>query len=88
MQLFADRISSQMSMVDGVVYSIEGPRSDLPPAILMGHSRFVRGQVNARRSRTNYLTAYDATSGKLLWSLPPLTGCFRGQEDGQSENCG
>lgn len=68
-QLFGDRIAAQMSILDGVLYTIEGEpfddRLENLPSRQQSH-----WNTSARRSRSNYLTAYDAQSGLVLWSLP------------------
>ena len=72
-QLFFDRISSQMSIQDGVLYSIEGVPADAVQSTVNNRWRQnQRYNLYARRSRSNRLSAYDATSGRMLWSLPPL----------------
>ena len=73
-QLFKDRIASQMSIQNGVLYSIEGSRSEVnvttdPRQRMLQQMRV---PVYTRRSRTNQLSAYDVNSGKMLWSLPPI----------------
>ena len=70
-QLFADRVSSQMSIQDGILYTIEGTKFDWTPRNRSRRQR-LRYNVPKRRSRTNRLTAYDARTGRLLWTLPPL----------------
>jgi hypothetical protein len=69
---FDDLIHQQMSMHDGVVYTIEGKsfnsRNRNPST-----SRHRGGHiwnVNFRRTRSNFLTAYEADSGRMLWRLP------------------
>jgi outer membrane protein assembly factor BamB/tetratricopeptide (TPR) repeat protein len=68
-QLFGDRIQQQISLHNGVLYSLEGKlfdeRSSRKP-------RRVSPQWNTsfRRTRTNYLTAYDAKTGEVSWTLP------------------
>ena len=68
-QLFADRISSQMAVQNGVLYTIEGGRFDTTYVNYQSRSNSRMG-VNYRRSRSNHLTAYEAETGKLLWTLP------------------
>lgn len=70
-QLFSDRIAGQMSIQDGVFYSIEGKRI-VPTEPEVRNNRGIRNHWNLqpRRARTNFLTAYDAGTGKVLWSLP------------------
>jgi len=70
--LFGDRIYQKMSIHSNVVYSIEGKSFD-------DRNKHVQPKVapqwNAsfRRTRENHLTAYDATTGALLWTLPKAT---------------
>ena len=68
--LFGDRIFQEMSIVKGVLYSIEGKPFD----DINRHNSIpkVRPDWNAsfRRTRSNSLTAYDAQSGRLQWTLP------------------
>lgn len=67
-QFFADAIYQQISICHDVLYSIEGAAYD--------HQRKSETrrppQYNAsiRRSRKNFLTAYDQSNGRLLWTLP------------------
>ncbi|QEG20827.1 outer membrane protein assembly factor BamB family protein [Mariniblastus fucicola] len=67
---FDDLIHQQMSMLDGVVYTIEGKsfndRSRHAAARQVNHG----WNVNFRRTRTNFLTAYESESGRMLWRLP------------------
>ena len=72
-QLFSDRIAAQMSIQDGVLYSIEGPRLDIDTPVANNSANSIRYNLSSRRSRSNKLTAYDAESGQLLWTLPPIT---------------
>jgi outer membrane protein assembly factor BamB len=68
-QLFGDEIYQQMSICDGVVYSIEGNRFDDRNRT---RAQRVAPQWNTsfRRTRTNFLTAYDAVTGAVKWTLP------------------
>ena len=67
---FGDRIHQQASLQDGVIYSIEGKSFDDRNR----HSTTTRnsGHWNAqfRRTRSNFMTAYEAETGRLLWRLP------------------
>ena len=69
---FTDQIYQQMSMHDGVVYAIEGnsfnDRNRNPSS--NRHRGGHAWNVNFRRSRTNFLTAYEADSGRMLWRVP------------------
>ena len=75
-QLFGDVIHHSMSMANGRVFSVEGrhPQSSKEekpkPVATVTRSPYGYGYgvvPSFQRSRTNYLTAYDAKSGKLLW---------------------
>ena len=68
--LFGDRIFQEMSIYDGVVYSIEGKSFD--DRNMHNSTPRVQPQWNAsfRRTRANYLTAYDSESGIVKWTLP------------------
>ena len=64
-QRFGDRIHQEMSVVDDNVYSLEGElinwdgSSNVPSSTQNGRPD--------RRSKPNWLSAYDATNGKLKW---------------------
>lgn len=71
--LFGDVIHQSMSIVGDMVISIEGerysrygqsPRSEEP------NKRGFNWNVMPRRTRTNWMTAYDLNTGKLLWHTP------------------
>ena len=72
-QLFGDLIHHSMTLSGDLVLSIEG-KPDNPDANQAGptatpvpHSHYYGPQV-VHRKRNNWLTAYDAKSGKLRWS--------------------
>ena len=69
--LFGDKIFQQMSILNGTLYSIEGKRFSTDGKNKAQVKR-VQATWNAtyRRTRTNFLTAYDAETGAVLWSLP------------------
>jgi len=72
-QLFGDRVQQSMSIASNVIYTIEGrdyfPGQAAPSAntdtnrVRMMHAR----GATPRRSRENFLSAYKADSGKVLW---------------------
>ncbi len=68
-QFFGDNIGSQMSIHGDFLYALEGPSYD-------DKNRHNPARVNVqwnstfRRSRTNFLTAYDRDSGSVHWRLP------------------
>ena len=69
--LFGDRVHQSMAIADGVIYSLEGKRvstaSTTPNAGGGGRGRF-NGASTPRRTRSNWLTAYQASGGKVLWT--------------------
>lgn len=71
-QLFGDRVHQSMSIHDGVIYSLEGQRlnqgdeSAGTNANGLGRRNFNWG-TTPRRSRTNFLAAYNAETGKAKW---------------------
>lgn len=70
---FGDRIHGMTTIVGDVAYTIEGRRfskqaaSNGPPPQEVKQTPW---GVVPRRSRTNYLAAYDVASGKALWNRP------------------
>ena len=68
-QLFGDKIASSIALHQDILYSVEGSRFDDVNRSSSRHFRSFQN-LNTRRVRSNFLTAYDRTSGKLLWSLP------------------
>ncbi len=69
-QLFSDQIASQMSIQNGIFYSIEGPPIDDNLPSESGLQIVPQWNAQPRRSRSNRLSAYDANSGRILWTLP------------------
>lgn len=62
-QRFGDRIHQEMSIVDNLIYTIEGELIDWD-----GSSTTTSTTTRTnRRSKPNWLSAYDATTGKLKW---------------------
>ncbi len=68
-QFFSDEIQAQVSLCDGILYSVEGARYDRQRKIDQ-RRQAIAWNTTYRRSRTNFLTAYDAHSGRVLWTLP------------------
>lgn len=67
--LFGDRIQQSMSLIDDMIYSIEGKRigrDEAPPKVATQQRGFQWG-VTPRRTRTNWIAAYEADSGKIKW---------------------
>ena len=67
--LFGDLIFQQMSIHKNVVFSIEGKSFDDRNKIVTPRVS-ARWNATFRRTRSNRLTAYDATTGHVKWSLP------------------
>lgn len=70
-QFFGDQVFQQMSICDGILYTIEGEPFDVSMPVTR-QDRNVRFQYDMaiRRVRKNRLTAYSANTGQLRWSLP------------------
>src|SRR5262249_25495157 len=65
--LFGDRVHQSMSLHNGIVYTIEGKPfdADSPPTPGMAlASKQFQWNVTPRRTRSNFLAAYHASSGK------------------------
>jgi outer membrane protein assembly factor BamB len=65
--LFGDRVHQSMAIADGVIYTLEGKRAlsgeQKPP-----EARNMQWGVLPRRTRINWLTAYQASGGKAIWT--------------------
>ena len=68
-QFFGDKIYQQMSIHDGRFYAIEGKSFGISHKTAPSTAR-PQWNSSVRRSRENYLTAYDSVNGQLLWTLP------------------
>ena len=71
---FGDHVAQSMSLHRGVLYNVEGPSYDLTDNAVPHNNpqgNFQWGQ-NPRRTRTNFLTAYDASTGQMLWRIPAV----------------
>ncbi len=67
---FGDRVHQSMSIWQGVVYNIEGARSSRGSQAggqQVAQQRQFNYGVVPRRSRRNWLAAYDARTGKVKW---------------------
>lgn len=67
--LFGDRIHQSMSVIDNVVYSIEGKRfgrGENGIGVQQPQLNIPFGSV-PRRTRQNWLAAYEADTGRYLW---------------------
>lgn len=70
-QSFGDGIYQQMSIYKGTLFNIEGTRFSMIGRNVAQVKRITpQWNTSYRRSRSNRLTAYDAVSGKVRWSLP------------------
>ncbi|MEM7454606.1 MAG: PQQ-binding-like beta-propeller repeat protein [Planctomycetota bacterium] len=70
-QYFGDRIFQQMSIYNGVLYNIECAKFDDTNTTPDDRPN-AQWNVTFRRTRSNYLTAYDAATGMVLWRVPKL----------------
>lgn len=74
--MFGDIVCHQMSLIDDTLYAIEGKQlsrygGGVAQSNTTTTNRGFQYGVMPRRSRTNWLTAYDADSGKLKWHIAP-----------------
>jgi outer membrane protein assembly factor BamB len=68
--LFGDRVHQQMSIANGLIYTIEGERMVRDPSSTQARPEAVRPfqwGVQPRRTRSNFLAAYETRSGKVRW---------------------
>jgi outer membrane protein assembly factor BamB len=65
--LFGDRVHQSMALADGVIYSLEGRRVPASAAAPAAAAR-VQWNVTPRRTRSNWLSAYQADGGKAVWT--------------------
>jgi len=68
-QLFGDTVYQQISIVGGVLYSIEGKPFDDRNRNRVENVQ-PQWNVSIPRSRSNFLTAYDAVTGQVQFTLP------------------
>ncbi len=66
-RLFGDRLQSLMTIHDGAVYALEGSILDWGKSPRDDSLQNGSYAIGTRRSRQNFLTAYDALTGKLKW---------------------
>lgn len=70
--LFGDRLHQAMLICDGMFYTIDGSLVDAPVAQPTNNqNQGFNFQNVPRRTRTNFLSAYDATNGKFKWIRSP-----------------
>ncbi|MFN9768405.1 MAG: hypothetical protein ACK56J_04960 [Planctomycetota bacterium] len=66
---FGDRIHSQMSLNGDLLCTIEGQHPDTV-SHRMGKNQGIPWNSTFRRTRNNFLCAYEVSTGRLLWTLP------------------
>jgi outer membrane protein assembly factor BamB len=66
--LFGDRVHQSMAIADGVIYSLEGRRVPASPAAPPAAASRVQWNVTPRRTRSNWLSAYQTDGGKAVWT--------------------
>lgn len=69
---FGDRVHSQMSINGNVLCAIEGQHPDTV-SHRMGKNQGIPWNSTFRRTRNNFLCAYEVGTGRLLWTLPAAT---------------
>ena len=72
-QLFGDNVFLEASIHNGTLYSIEGSRFD-DESNLSDRTPNAPWNASFRRTRSNFLTAYDVKTGMTLWTLPKQDG--------------
>lgn len=87
---FYDRIHQSMALHGGVVYTIEGrsysPLDDTVPKTRRTSTvRSFNQPVNLSRSRTNFLTAYDLRTGKVLWTRSAYEAVAEPEDEEESD---
>ncbi len=68
--LFGDRVHQSFTIDGGAIYSIEGKRVGAETRPNVQAMRGFQYGVVARRTRGNWLSAYQASGGKALWTRP------------------
>jgi len=71
-QFFGDQIYQQMSIHRGGLYAIEGESFEVKHNAAKSNAR-PQWNSTVRRTRANYLTAYDSVNGHVQWTLPRKT---------------
>ena len=80
--LFGDRVHQQMSISGGVIYTIEGERmSTTGPSAKAEAARPFQWGVQPRRTRSNFLSAYETRSGKIKWHRAASEDDKEGSQD-------
>jgi outer membrane protein assembly factor BamB len=83
--LFGDIVHQSVSVSDGVIYSIEGQKLSASGSATSPVSAQVRNfnyQTTPRRTRQNWLAAYDSHTGKIRWHRPAMDD---GKEEGGTD---
>lgn len=65
--LFGDRVHQQMSIANGMIFSIEGERLTSISDSKAENPRPFQWGVQPRRTRSNFLSAYETRTGKVRW---------------------
>jgi outer membrane protein assembly factor BamB len=70
-RLFGDRLHPLLTIHDNTVYALEGEPLDWGVAPRNDNTQNITYRMGMRRSRRNWLAAYDAATGKLKWHHSP-----------------
>ena len=79
-QAFGDKIASCMSIAQDNLYAIEGQRFDARNRHTTKRLRQYRNR-SVRRVRDNFLTAYNAATGEVQWSLPEVKAAVESDDE-------
>lgn len=77
--LFGDRVHQSLSMARGEIFSIEGKRASAVARPRQASP--APWAATPRRTRSNWLTAYEATGGRAEWSRNPAVGDQPGEAE-------
>lgn len=71
-QHFGDLIPWQMTKIGNAIYALEGKNYDINdnPQADLARRRGFQYNTALRRTRSNVLVAYEADTGRVLWTLP------------------
>lgn len=71
-QMFGDRVFQRTTLHDGMIYTLEGPQFYPKETRYEPGRSGVQYNTAYRRSRSNYLVAYDAETGRAKWTVPKI----------------
>jgi outer membrane protein assembly factor BamB/TolA-binding protein len=82
-RLFGDRLHPLLTIEENTVYALEGEILDYGAVPRDDNAQNTAYRLGMRRSRSNWLAAYEASTGKLKWHRSPQDA---GDETGDPQN--